>query len=260
MIKEIIKYPDPEIFQLSGLIRYFDDDLNSLINDLKETAKHRNLEILTALQIGIPKKVMVYKNENDDFIELINPTIFKQDGIKQTKERCDSIDNLEVQTDRYESIKVMYQDKNGKQRFLDAKGKVSINLQRAINMLFGELLIDRVDKKTKKKFDKQNSNEAAGLCPSRSFRDIVLSLVRITVIFEFILFLLHFIFDFVKHIYQYTAYFTMFGFLVLAVYFFVAQYETRKYKNCTSCQTANSMGNILGYGAILIIFYIIFII
>jgi len=257
MVKEILKYPDIRLFQISGYIREFNDELEKLAKDLLDTAKENDLKVLTALQIGINKKVIAFKKNNGDYEVLVNATVFNQQGFQETLEECISFDNLKVKTKRYDKIKIMYQDLEGNDRYLTLEGADSIDIQRAINLTFGELLIDRADKELKKSYHKDNQIEAVDVCPTFSLRDYILSVVKITVIFELITLILHFFSDFFTKVYSFTPQITLFGFIVLIIYFIYARIETAKYKNCTSCQNANSVGNFIGYGGMLLFFYIL---
>jgi len=256
MVKKILKYPDIRLFQISGYIREFNDELKKIATDLIDTAKKNDLTVLTALQIGINKKIIVFKID-DEYKILINATVFNQQGFQESEEECISFDNLKVKTKRYNKIKIMYQDLDGNDKYLTLEGKDSIDIQRAINLTFGELLIDRANKELKKSYHKENQIEAIDVCPTFSLRDYILSGVKIIVIFEFITLILHFFSDFFAKIYSYTPQITLLGFIVLVIYFIYARIETAKYKNCTSCQNANSVGNFIGYGGMLLFFYIL---
>jgi len=258
MVKKILKYPDIRLFQISGYIREFNDELKKIATDLIDTAKKNNLTVLTALQIGINKKIIAFKID-DEYKILINATVFNQQGFQESEEECISFDNLKVKTKRYDKIKIMYQNLEGNDKYLNLEGKDSIDLQRAINLTFGELLIDRADKNLKKSYHKDNQIEAIDVCPTFSLRDYILSGVKFTVILELIILILQFFSDFFANIYSYTPQITIFGFGVLSVYFIYARIETAKYKNCTSCQNANSVGNFIGYGGMLLGFYMLYL-
>lgn len=250
MKKEILIYPDVRLYQLSGFVRDFNDDaLLDLIQDMQDTINENSLQAICALQIGTPLKVVVLKNEDGSFTNMCNPTFYMQKGRQNTVESDESVQGLELSTQRYDKVKIMYDDTKGKQQFLDASGELSVLLQRKINLLFGELLIDRLDKKSKKSYDKDNNIAEFDLCPTYSYRDKILNVVKYMFIAQFIIFILSFISDSIESLNQsINPMAPILNIVILIIYFIYAQIETRQYKNCTSCQTANSTGNLIGYG------------
>jgi len=259
MSSKVLKYPDVRLFQLSGIIRDFKStQLQDLINDLNnsvDTLKYS--KVLCAIQIGVPLRVMVYKTYDNKKITMINPSVFSHNGSIATKERCDTFDNLEIEVRRFETIKIMYQDINSEQCFLEVSGEDAIYLQRVINMMFGELLVDRLDKQGKKLYESTNSYEQLDLCPTNTNRDKLLGVVKFLVIFQLLTLLAKNIFDLFEKISQFNLHITVLSFVMLFTYALYTKYETTKYKSCTSCQGANMIGNFIGYGAILLILSIL---
>jgi len=74
LVKDIITYPTPPSVEYATDVRVFDDDLFTLIEDLKDTIKANQLDGLAAYQIGNYFNVVIIK-QDDDFLELINPRV-----------------------------------------------------------------------------------------------------------------------------------------------------------------------------------------
>lgn len=252
---QILKYPDIRLYQLSGVVREFNtDNLATIIQQLQESlSQYPSISVLCALQIDIPARVLVFRSTQSPSkpIIMINPSIFSHKDTIDCVEECISFENLQVSTRRFKSIKIMYQNFEGEQCFYEASDKEAIDLQRGINMMFGELLIDRVDKKQKKQYDSSNAYDDIQTCPSISYREQILSLVRLTLFVQLGLLIGKFFSTFVSSMAIFNVQVLFIGLFLLFIYALVTKYETIKYKNCTSCQGANMIGNVIGYGGML---------
>ncbi|NPA82779.1 MAG: peptide deformylase [Epsilonproteobacteria bacterium] len=254
MSKELLTYPDTKLLQISGFIREFDDNLFKLLDRMKEVAKANNLKGLAAIQIGVPKKVIVFKKDKE-FLELINPTIYFHKGFIESKEEDETIPGKEFTIKRYESVKIMYYDRNNNQKFLDATGEEAIWLQRKIDLTFGGLPLHKLPKKEQKEFLK--NYEISGACPTSFVKDKILVSLRLTLIAEYLLFGFKFFSDFAKNLLSHNVAILILNFLILIFYAIYAKYETQKYKNCTSCQGANAIGTVAIYSIPIILFFIL---
>ena len=154
MIKEIITYPKTPSLEFGANVRLFNDALFQLIDDIKDTLKENNLNALAAFQIGSPYNVIVLQ-DGDDFIELINAKVIKQEGIIESVETTAYFPNLSAKVERYETIKMVYEDREANQKFLDATGERSILIQRKLDYSFGANFRIRLDDAEKKVFDKK---------------------------------------------------------------------------------------------------------
>ncbi|WP_281951454.1 peptide deformylase [Nitrosophilus kaiyonis] len=247
MDSKILTYPDSKLLRISGVVREFDENLFKLLDEMKKISKANNLKGLAAIQIGIPLKVIVYKKDND-FIELINPTIFFNKGLVDSQEEDESIPGHKFDIKRYKEIKISYVDRYNKQHFLTVDGEDAIWLQRKIDFTFGGLPINKLPKKEAKKFIKEYGSGEA--CPTTFVKDKILLAVKISVILEFLTFLATF---FIKSINSsIISYWSILNILAIVFYLYYANYETKKYKNCTSCQGANAIGNALIWGSLTI--------
>ena len=130
MIKTIIQYPTVMSLEFGAPVRHFDDTLLEIIQDLKETILDNDLNALAAFQIGSPLAVILIKQDNGQFLEIINPVIVKREGSITPTESTAYFPGLTAKTKRYEKITLMYEDKEGKQQFLSAEGDLAIMIQR----------------------------------------------------------------------------------------------------------------------------------
>jgi len=154
MIKELLVYPDERIRNLCADVRSFDADLIQLLEDMKDTMESNSVQALAAIQIAVPATVVVYKEDDGTFLELINPSILSTSGTQEVVETTLYMPTFSTAITRYDMIKLIYQDREGKQCSLDVDGKKSALIQRKIDYTSGGTLLDKMDKKSRKQAEK----------------------------------------------------------------------------------------------------------
>lgn len=144
----IITLPDPLLRQVSAPIERVDAELLKLADDMLETMYDAPGIGLAAVQVGVPKRLIVLDvAEGDDEpnpLTLINPEILKIDS-KTTRvheEGCLSIPDFRLDIERPASLVVGYLDRDGKPRELAAEGLLATAVQHEIDHLNGKLIID----------------------------------------------------------------------------------------------------------------------
>ena len=73
MVKDIITYPTPPSVNYSTDVRIVNEEIENLIQDIKDTIDANDLEGLAAFQIGSMYNIVVIKKGDGSFLELINP-------------------------------------------------------------------------------------------------------------------------------------------------------------------------------------------
>ncbi len=263
MIKDIVQYPTPPSVEYSTDIRVFDDSLATMITDLKDTIEANDLQGLAAYQIGDQHNVVVVKDENGEFLELINPRIINPKGSVETEETTAYFPGLSAKVNRYESISVIYQDRSGKDHSLKANGNFAILLQRKIDFTFGSSFINKLSKDEKKRFEKKlehGSNLAIPeSCPIFSYKDQINKVLKIIfVVMVVILISLFFVEEQTQaEVFKYQTYLALSLFIGTIIYFFTGYIEGKRYSSCTSCQIGNLIGTIFIHWMKLIVVFII---
>lgn len=252
MIKELITYPDERIKYISADVRKFDDELFELLENMRDTMEHHGLDALSAIQIAIPYSAIIIK-EGDELIELINARIIVTEGTETAEEKSAYFPaGFNAAIKRYGKIKVIYENRNGELQHLNISGEFSRRLQQQIDFLFGGTLLDKLGKDERRTAELRLAEDGFVLgesCPVVFVRDYfkrgakyLLALVGFTFILPF------FISPELRTlVYTLDKYALTGVILLMVVYFIYAQYEGKKYKQCTSCQ----IGNIIGTVAIL---------
>lgn len=253
MIKELITYPDERIKYVSADVRKFDDELFTLLENMRDTMEHNHLDAIAAIQIAVPACAIIIKTKNG-LMEFINPRILVTDGEVIAEEISAYYPDFTAILKRHDRIKVVYENRFGELQHLDTEGDLSRVLQRKMDMLFGGTLLDKLSKEGRKEAEKilekkaqESGYELGGACPTVFVRDYfkrgakyLLAVVTLTFILPF----------FVSPELQLLVYtldkYALVGVLFLmAIYFFYAQYEGKMYKQCTSCQIGNIIGTVL---------------
>ena len=166
-IKTIITEPNEILRQVSKPVIRVGNDERKLMDDMLETMYAANGIGLAAIQIGIPKRIIVMdisKNENKKEPRFfVNPQIKNRDELKSTyEEGCLSVPNQFAEIDRPSKCEVEYLDFNGEKKILKAEGLLATCIQHEMDHLEGILFIDYLSKLKKsmiiKKLSKNKSS------------------------------------------------------------------------------------------------------
>ena len=125
-------------------VRVFGSELNSLLNDMKETVRAENGAGLAAPQIGVDLRAVVIDVE-EGFYELINPVILLVKGEQVGPEGCLSVKGRQGTVRRPYKVKAEYFDRNGKKHKLTAEGFFARAVCHELDHLDGILYIDKAD-------------------------------------------------------------------------------------------------------------------
>lgn len=143
----IVLLPDPILRTVSAPVERVDDEVRRLVSDMFETMYDAPGVGLAAIQVGIPRRLLVIDVSGEDDppqpLALINPRILSQsEELRMHEEGCLSIPDVRVEIDRPARIKVAYIDRDGKPRELDADGLLATAIQHEMDHLDGRLIID----------------------------------------------------------------------------------------------------------------------
>ncbi|WP_295558360.1 peptide deformylase [uncultured Hyphomicrobium sp.] len=144
----IITLPDPLLRQVSDPVERIDAELLKLADDMLETMYDAPGIGLAAIQVGVPKRLIVLDVAEDDDqpnpLAMFNPEILKVDGetTRVHEEGCLSIPDFRLDIERPASLVVGYLDREGKPRELAADGLLATAIQHEIDHLNGKLIID----------------------------------------------------------------------------------------------------------------------
>ena len=166
-VKTILTEPNKILRQISKPVQKVGKEEQKLMDDMLETMYAAKGIGLAAIQIGIPKRIIVMdisKEENKKEPRyFVNPLIVNKDVIKSTyEEGCLSVPDQFAEIDRPKNCDVEYLDYNGEKKLLKAEGLLATCIQHEMDHLEGILFIDYLSKLKKsmiiKKLSKNKSN------------------------------------------------------------------------------------------------------
>ena len=165
-VKTILTEPNKLLRQISKPVTKVGKEEQLLMDDMLETMYSANGIGLAAIQIGVPKRIIVMdisKDENKkDPRYFVNPLIKNKDTLKSTyEEGCLSVPNQFAEIDRPSKCEVEYLDYYGNEKILKAEGLIATCIQHEMDHLEGILFIDYLSKLKKsmiiKKLSKNKS-------------------------------------------------------------------------------------------------------
>ena len=149
-IKTIITEPNEILRQVSKQVPAVGNEERKLMDDMLETMYAANGIGLAAIQIGIPKRIIVMdisKDGKKNPMYFVNPTIKNKDKEKTTyEEGCLSVPDYFSEVDRHKYCEVEYLDYNGVSKVLEADGLLATCIQHEMDHLEGILFIDYLSK------------------------------------------------------------------------------------------------------------------
>jgi peptide deformylase len=150
-VKPILTEPNKLLRQTSKLVEKVTEVEQKLMDDMLDTMYAANGIGLAAIQIGIPKRIIVMDLSKDlekkEPRYFVNPIIKNKNPKKITyEEGCLSVPNQFAEIDRPSQCDVEYLDYNGKKKVLNAKGLLATCIQHEIDHLEGILFIDYLSK------------------------------------------------------------------------------------------------------------------
>ncbi len=169
-IREILEVPDPRLKTVSTPVTEFDEELKTLVADMFETMYDAPGIGLAAIQVGVPKRVLVIDLQPDDPDAepevcnhgghehthqptkreprvFVNPEILDPaQELSTYQEGCLSVPEIYADVDRPKTCRVRYQDLDGNTHEEDLDGLLATCLQHEMDHLEGILFIDHLSR------------------------------------------------------------------------------------------------------------------
>ena len=150
-IKTILTEPNKLLRQISKRVEKVGEEERRLMNDMLETMYAANGIGLAAIQIGIPKRIIIMdisKDANNKKpMYFINPVIQQRATSKSTyEEGCLSVPDQYAEIERASKCEIEYLDYNGEKKLLKAEGLLATCIQHEMDHLEGILFIDYLSK------------------------------------------------------------------------------------------------------------------
>ena len=167
-VKTIITEPNKILRQISKPVNKVGKDEQILMDDMLETMYAADGIGLAAIQIGIPKRIIVMdiswtKGEKKPMY-FVNPVIKDKDNDKSIyEEGCLSVPNQFAEIERPKNCEVEYLNYKGEKKLLKAEGLLATCIQHEMDHLEGILFIDYLSKLKKSMIMKKLSKEKKSL-------------------------------------------------------------------------------------------------
>ena len=150
-VKQILTEPNQLLRQISKPVQKVTKEEQKLMDDMLETMYEANGIGLAAIQIGVPKRIIVMDLGKDPSNKepryFVNPIIKNKNPKKSTyEEGCLSVPNQFADIDRPSQCDVEYLDYNGNKKILHAEGLLATCIQHEMDHLEGILFIDYLSK------------------------------------------------------------------------------------------------------------------
>lgn len=150
-LKSLVLLPDPILRTESEPVERVDEEIRTLADDMLETMYDAPGIGLAAIQIGIPRRLLVIDCAKEDEepapMVFINPKVVASSDERSVyEEGCLSIPDYYAEVERPAQVTVDYVDRDGKQQQIEADGLLATCLQHEIDHLNGVLFIDYISK------------------------------------------------------------------------------------------------------------------
>ena len=141
-----LRYEKDEILKKkSREVDTIDEKIQTLIDDMIETMYKFNGVGLSAVQVGILKRVVVIDIDDGTGVKvLINPKITKTKGEQEVEEGCLSFPNQYAKMIRPKEVTVEALDRNGKKITIKAKDLLAQAIAHECDHLDGIVFIDKM--------------------------------------------------------------------------------------------------------------------
>lgn len=150
-VRPILTAPDPRLQALSTDVEEVDAEIRKLVDDMAESMYAADGIGLAAVQIGVPKRVIVIdldqKEGKKNPRPFINPKIlWASEEMAVFEEGCLSVPEIWDDVERPARIRCEYLDIDGKTVELEADGMLATCLQHEMDHLNGVLFIDHLSR------------------------------------------------------------------------------------------------------------------
>jgi peptide deformylase len=150
-VKKILTEPNKLLRQISRSVDKVGDAERTLMDDMLDTMYDAPGIGLAAIQIGVPKRIIVMDlgrdEDNKEPRYFVNPVIKNKNEEKaKYEEGCLSVPDQFAEIERPNSCEVEYLDYNGKKQVLKADGLLATCIQHEMDHLEGILFIDYLSK------------------------------------------------------------------------------------------------------------------
>jgi peptide deformylase len=150
-LREILTVPDPLLKQRSEPVTEVDDGLRALMDDMLETMYAAPGIGLAAVQVGVPKRVIVMDLSKEEEAKaprfFVNPEIvWRSEETFSYEEGCLSVPEVYDEVQRPARVRLTYLNYQGERVEEEAEGLYAVCIQHEMDHLEGVLFIDHLSR------------------------------------------------------------------------------------------------------------------
>lgn len=152
----ILEIPDPRLKTVSTPVEAVDDGVRTLVADMFDTMYAAPGIGLAAIQVGVPKRILVIDLQEDEDEEgkpvrtprvFINPEILEEsDDLSSYNEGCLSVPDQYADVVRPATVRARWLDEQGQAHEEQLEGLLATCLQHEMDHLEGILFIDHLSR------------------------------------------------------------------------------------------------------------------
>lgn len=141
---KILEFPDPRLRIKARPVETVDDALRQLIDDMFETMYDAPGIGLAAIQVNVPKRVIVIDISEDKSAPqvFINPELIPDGEVIEAEEGCLSVPGIYETVNRPERVKIQALNREGESFETVADGLLAVCIQHEVDHLDGKLFVD----------------------------------------------------------------------------------------------------------------------
>jgi peptide deformylase len=170
---DILTFPDPRLRNRAVPVARVDAQIQRIVSDMLETMYAAPGIGLAAIQVNIPKRIVVIdiSEERNAPLCLINPEILGLSGEEQMDEGCLSVPGFTESVTRAERVRVRALDADGEPFELETDGLLAVCIQHELDHLEGKLFVDHISAlkrlRIRHKLEKERRQSNAPATPKR---------------------------------------------------------------------------------------------
>jgi peptide deformylase len=151
-LREVLKFPDKRLREVSTPIEKITDEIRELANDMLDVMYDEPGIGLAAPQVGQTIRLVVVDTEwtaedaERSPLVLVNPEILEHSGQITWTEGCLSVPDFEADVERASHVKLRASNLEGEDLEIDASELQAVCFQHEIDHLDGVLFIDRISR------------------------------------------------------------------------------------------------------------------
>lgn len=149
-LRNIVQTGDPVLTKKCRVVTEFNDRLGQLLSDMTQTLIEAEGLGLAAPQVGILRRCVIVAREKEDgegyeYFEMVNPAITFREGKVELFEGCLSVPGCTGLVVRPEKVRVVAQDRTGKQFTMEAQGMFARAICHELDHLDGRTILETAE-------------------------------------------------------------------------------------------------------------------